>query len=193
MSEANRNSTSSPSQNTGIETKTQRDAHRAAVENGAALDRGDDPDRDPQEDPQHDRADGQRDRCRQPVLDQAEHGCPAVVAVAEVEVQDDALHVDARTGCRPACRDPARAGCRAIWSTGSQLRPARSTAGSAEGNTLNRMNVSSADQEQQHDAPQNPADDVCAHSLSRCSARTRAAVDPAASGPRAGAPATSAT
>ena len=79
-----------------------------------------------------DRADGQRDRRRQPVVDQAAAPTLAVVAVAEVEVQEDALHVVARTGCRRLVQPElvADVGDR---SAGSALRPARSCAGSAAG------------------------------------------------------------
>ena len=169
---ANRYSTISPSQYSGAETSTSARAHARAVQPRAGAPRRDDARR---------RGRSTSHSTAPPITSESVAGRRfedqffdrrvAVVAVAEVEVQEDVLHV------QPELRRQRFVQAEVVADLGDDLRALQ-----APGPQLRRVGrrqhaehheQQRRDDDQQHDAPQQPADDVAGHRLSSTSPGAR--------------------
>ena len=143
--------------------RDERGAHRRAVHPGAALDGGDDADRDADEQP-HDGAAGRERRGGgQPVEDLRLDRDVVLVAVAEVEVEDQPVQV------LQVLDVPRLVEAERVADRGEQLRGGLAP-GAQRRRVGRRQRVEDhegqeADHEEQHDHPEQPADDEGDHGV----------------------------
>jgi len=144
-----------------IRNQHQRRAHRCPIDERALAQRRDDADGQAPDHPHDGRPDRERGGRRQPFLDQFGDGLLAVVAVAEVEMEENALEVLPELGgqrfVEPQHPFDFLDQLRLRVAPGAQHRRV------ARGQHAEEDERQRADDDQQRDAPKQAADDVGGH------------------------------